>query len=150
MKNAFIHGSLIFQIFIVVMFNCFMTGCGGDEDDVDTLYVDTLYRELVGTYELFRGELTFPDGSEIVLESPNITGRMTISSNRGLTQEIEVDGNSVVLKGSFEILPDEGVIEIDNETVDLISRATYTWDGSIFTTTLDVGTYIEKDFWRKL
>ena len=145
MKNAFIHDLLIFQIFIVVMFNCFMTGCGGDEDDVDTLY-----RELVGTYELFRAELTFSDGSEIVLEPPDITGRMTISSNRRLTQEIEVDGNSVVVKGSFEILLDEGVIEITNETVDLISKPTYTWDGSIFTTTLDAGTFIEKDFWRKL
>jgi hypothetical protein len=122
-----------------------MAGCGEDEADVDTLY-----EELVGTYELFRAELTFSDGSEIVLEPPDINGRMALSSARKMTQELEVYGNSIVLKGTFEIFPDEGVIEIDNETVDLISRATYTWDGSVFTTTLDVGTFIETDFWRKL
>jgi hypothetical protein len=122
-----------------------MAGCGEDEADVDTLY-----EELVGTYELFRAELTFSDGSEIVLEPPDITGSMTISSDRRLTQKVKVYDTLVDVGGPFEIFPDEGVIEIDNETVDLISRATYTWDGSVFTTTLDVGTFIETDFWRKL
>ncbi len=145
MRNACIRGLLIFQLVFIVTLNFFMAGCGEDEDDVDTLY-----EELVGTYELFRAELTFSDGSEIVLEPPDINGRMALSSARKMTQELEVYGNSIVLKGTFEIFPDEGVIEIDNETVDLISRATYTWDGSVFTTTLDVGTFIETDFWRKL
>ena len=145
MRNACIRGLLVFQLVFIVTLNFFMAGCGEDEADVDTLY-----EELVGTYELFRAELTFSDGSEIVLEPPDINGRMALSSARKMTQELEVYGNSIVLKGTFEIFPDEGVIEIDNETVDLISRATYTWDGSVFTTTLDVGTFIETDFWRKL
>ena len=145
MRNVFIYRSLIFQIALVATFSFFVTSCSEEEYDVDVLY-----SELVGTYELFRSELTFPDGDDIVLEPPDISGRMTISSGKKMTQEIEVYDISVVVEGTFEIFPGEGVIEIDNEAVDLISRPTYTWDGSIFTTTLDIGTFIEKDFWRKL
>ena len=85
MRNACIRGLLIFQLVFIVTLNFFMAGCGEDEDDVDTLY-----EELVGTYELFRAELTFSDGSEIVLEPPDITGSMTISSDRRLTQKVKV------------------------------------------------------------
>ena len=145
MRNACIHGLLIFQLVFIVTLNFFMAGCGEDEDDVDTLY-----EELVGTYELFRAELTFSDGSEIVLEPPNITGSMTISSDRRLTQKVKVYDTLVDVGGPFEIFPDEGFIEIDNETIDFVSKPAYTWDGSVFTTTLDTGTIIETDFWRKL
>ena len=145
MRNACIRGWLIFQLVFIVTLNFFMAGCGEDEDDVDILYA-----ELVGTFELFRAEVTFSDGSETVLEPPDITGSMTISSDRRLTQEFKVYDTLVDVGGPFEIFPDEGFIEIDNETIDFVSKPAYTWDGSVFTTTLDIGTLIETDFWRKL
>ena len=146
MKNAFVHGLLIFQIVLIVTFNFFLMGCGGDEAEDD---LDTLYEELIGTYELFRAELTYPDGGDLVLEPPDISGRMTISSNRKMTQNVNVFGMTVVAQGPFELFPDEGVIEINNETVDFISRVSYTWDGSVLKTTIDTGAFIETDFWRK-
>ena len=147
MKSVLMRGLFIFQIVFVVTLNLFMVGCGGDEAEDD---VDTLYEELVGTYELFRAELTFPDGNEVVLEPPDIAGSMTISSDRKITQNIKVYSNTIVAKGTFELFPDENVIEINNEIVDFTSRATYTWDGNVLTTTIDLGTVIETDFWRKL
>lgn len=39
------------------MLTCTMTGCGGDEDNIDRLY-----NELVGDYELMRSIVEYPDG----------------------------------------------------------------------------------------
>ncbi len=146
MKNGFMRNSLIFFLILVGTLNYFMVGCGGDEDD-DT---DTLYKELAGTYQLYRGELTLLDGSKVVLEPPDIAGSMTVSSDRRITQEVEAYGNSLTIKGAFEIFPDEGVIEIDSEAAAIISKPTYTWDGSVFIITINVGAFIQKSFWRKL
>ena len=52
-----------------------MTGCGGDEDDIDRLY-----DELVGDYELMRSMVEYPDGKEpLELKPPDVTGIMTIT-----------------------------------------------------------------------
>ena len=148
MKNRFTRNSLILYIVLLGTFNCFIVGCGGDDDDDDD--TDTLYEELIGTYELFRGELAFLDGSVVALEPPDIAGSMTVSSDRKITQEVEAYGNPLTIKGAFELFPDEGVIEIDTEAVTIVSKPTYTWDGSVFTLTINVGTFIQKSFWRKL
>ena len=50
--------------------------------------------------------------------------------------------------GSFEIFPDEGIIEVRQGVVTI--PLIYTWDGSILTTVLDFGLYFETDYWRKL
>ena len=118
------------------------------EDEVSD--VESLYKELVGTYDLFKAEITYVDQPKLVLEPPKVVGTMTISSDRKITQKLQALGTSVFATGTLEILPDEGVMLIDNEAVDFISKSTYTWDGEILTTTLDTGLYIEKDFWRKL
>ena len=150
MKNRFMHNSLIFYIVFLGTLSCFIAGCAGEDDDDGNNDVDTLYEELVGTYELFRGELAFLDGSAAVLEPPDIAGSMTVSSDRRITQEVEAYGNSLTIKGVFELFPDEGIIEIDSESVTILSKPTYTWDGSVFTITVNVGTFIQKSFWRKL
>lgn len=149
MRNGFMRNSLICCIVFLGTLSCFIAGCGGadDENENDT---DTLYEELAGTYELFRGELTFLDGSAVVLEPPDIAGSMTVSSDRKITQEAKAYGNSLTIKGTFELFPDEGVIEIESEEVVFLSKPTYTWDGSVFTITTNVGTFIQKSFWRKL
>jgi hypothetical protein len=154
--------SFVFYMLITIMLSGLIIGCGGDDDDninvkndVDKLYVDDeddldkLYKELVGTYDLYRAEITYVDQPKRVFEPPEISGTMTISSKQKITQNLEVLGVSISLKGTFEILSDEKTMVIDNEGIDLISKPTYTWDGKNFTTTLDVGTYVEKDFWRK-
>ena len=147
MKNGFTRNSLVFYIILVGTLNCFVAGCDGEDDENG---VNTLYDELVGTYGLFRGELAFLDGSAVVLEPPDIAGNMTVSSDRRITQEVEAYGNSLTIEGTFEMFPDEGVIEIDTKDVTIISKPTYTWDGSVFTMTVNVGTFIQKSFWRKL
>ena len=137
--------NLILTLVIVVMLNGFIAGCGEDEDDDSRLY-----KELIGTYNLYKAEITYVGQPKLLLEPPDIVGSMTISSDQRITQKLQVLGISVSVSGTFEIRPYEGIMLIDNKNSDLISKATYTWDGGILTTTLDVGTYIEKDFWRKL
>lgn len=160
--------SLIFTIAIALLLSAFMTGCGADEDEVDDILyeseaeveisvpyeeeddVESLYKELVGTYELVKSEVTYVDQPKKVFEPPQVTGNMTISSDQEIIQKYQVLGISAFAKGTFEILIDEGIMVIDNELVDLTSKATYTWDGEILTTTANFGLYVEKDFWRKL
>ncbi len=137
--------NFILILVMTMMLNSFMTGCGEDEDDVDRIY-----RELTGTYNLYKAEITYVGQPKLTLEPPDVVGSMTISSDQKITQKLEVLGVPVSVTGTFEIRPDEGVMLIDNETSDIISKPTYTWDGGVLTTTLDVGTFIEKDFWRKL
>lgn len=145
--------SLILTIAIALLLSAFMTGCGADEADVDTLDegeadVDTLYKELVGTYDLLKSEVTFVDQSKLVLEPPKFAGTMTISSDQRITQTFEGQVGYGSRTGTFEILPDEGVIVIKDDDVTL--RATYTWDGTILTITINVPDHVEKIFWRKL
>ena len=132
-----------FFILIALILSFFMIGCGADEDEVDNLYNDW-----VGTYDFFKAEVTYVNQPKLVLEPPQVVGTMTISSDQKITQNIFVSGVSVSVSGTFEIRPDEKLLLIDNDQSDLISKLTYTWDGEILTT-VDVGTYIEKDFWRK-
>ena len=146
--------SLIFTIAITLLLSVFMTGCSEDEADVDTLDetdVESLYKELVGTYDLFKSEVS-EDGAKLVVEPPKVAGTMTISSDQKITMKLQVLETSGFTTGSFEIRPDEGVMSIDYETVDVISKATfaYTWDGEILTITVDAGTYVGTHFWRKL
>ena len=160
---------LIFCFTIALTFISFITGCGEDDvndiskpsdsdiskpSDIESLQDDqndleSLYKELVGEYDLFKAEITHDGKPKEILEPPTVSGTMTITSNQKITQDLEVDRVSVTLTGTFEILPDERVVLIDNEGSAIISKATYTWNGKIFTTTLDAGTFIEKDFWRK-
>lgn len=50
--------------------------------------IKSLYKELVGTYELFKSEVTYVDDqSELVLEPPEFAGTMTISSDQRITQK---------------------------------------------------------------
>ena len=137
---------LLFNIGVVLICNFLIIGCGADEGDE----TEDLYKELVGTYNLFKAELTYPNQPMLVLVPPDISGTMTISSDQKLTQTLSVFGITVSIGGTFEIRPDEKVLVIDNDTTDLISKPTYTWDGSVLTTTLDTGAFLEKDFWRKL
>ena len=70
--------SLILTIIITLLLNAFMAGCGEDETDVDTLYegeddVESLYKELVGTYDLFKSEVS-EDGVKLVAEPPKVAG----------------------------------------------------------------------------
>ena len=143
MKRADVYRLLTVLIANIMFSAIFMAGCGDDEDDNANLY-----EELVGNYELIRAEITYEDGSESVVKPPEVTGRMTISSDRKITQEYELYNTPVNATGTFEIHQDKEIIEINQG--DLIVSLTYTWDGSVLTTTVDIGTYIEKDFWRKL
>ena len=148
---------------LLLILSVFLTGCGADENTVDSLTtaednaednvednVESLYKELVGTYDLFKGEVTYVDQPKLVLVPPQVSGTMTISSDQKISQKIKVSGVSVFLSGTLEILVDEKLLLVDNDQTDVISKLTYTWDGEILTTVIDVGTYIEKDFWRKL
>ena len=146
--------SLILTIVITLLLSALMTGCGEDEDDVDTLYegeddVESLYKELVGTYDLLKSEVS-EDGAKLVVEPPKVAGTMTISSDQKIIQKLQVLEVSGFATGSFEIFLDERVMLIDFETVDIISKVTYTWDGEILTMAVDAGTYVGKHFWRKL
>ncbi len=141
-------------ITLLLILSISLTGCGGDENIIDSRNpaedsVERLYKELVGTYDLFKAEVTYVNQPKLVLEPPKIAGTMTISSDQKITQDISVSGVSVSVSGIFEIRPDEKLLLIDNDQSDLISKLTYTWDGEILTTIVDVGTYVEKDFWRK-
>ena len=141
-------------ITLLLILSTFLTGCGEDESIIDSLNpaedsVEGLYKELVGTYDLFKAEVTYVNQPKRVLEHPQITGTMTISSDQKIAQKINVSGISVFVSGTFEIFVDKKLLSIDNDQTDLISKLTYTWDGEVLTTTIDVGTYIEKDFWRK-
>ena len=141
-------------ITLLLILSIFLTGCGGDESIIDSLNpaedsVERLYKELVGTYDLFKAEVTYVNQPKLVFAPPKIAGTMTISSDQEITQDISVSGVSVSVSGTFEIRPDEKLLLIDNDQSDLISKLTYTWDGEILTTIVDVGTYVEKDFWRK-
>ena len=128
---------------VLLLCGLVVLGCGRAEES------DT--EELVGTYNLFKAEVKFVDQPMQVLVPPTISGTMTISSDQTITQTITVYGTTVYIEGTFEILEDENVMLVDNETSDLISKITYTYTGDgILTTTVDVGTYIEKDFWQKL
>ena len=49
--------SLIFSIVLVIAFSPWMVGCGMDDEDE----TEDLYTELVGTYNLFKAELTYPN-----------------------------------------------------------------------------------------
>ena len=138
--------SLRFCLFLFIVFSGWLTSCGVDLDDER----DSLYDELVGTYNLFKAELTYPNQPLLVLTPPQISGTMTISSNQRLTQTISMFGTVVSASGTFEIREDENLLIIDNDTSDLISKSIYTWNGSVLTTTLDVGAFVERDFWRKL
>ena len=142
-------------IILLLILSIFLTGCGREESIIDILNpaedsVERLYNDLVGTYDLFKAEVTYVNQPKLVLEPPQISGTMTISSDQKIAQEINVPGVSVSVTGTFEILVEEKLLLIDNDQVDLISKILYTWDGEVLTTTIDVGTYIEKDFWRKL
>ncbi len=145
--------SLILTIAITLLLSAFMVGCGEDEADVDTLDetdVQSLYKELVGTYDLFKLEGS-ADGVKLVLEPPSIAGTMTISSDQKITRKFKVLESSNFIRVSFEILLDEGVMSImsiDFETEEVISK--YTWDGEILTMTVDDGTTVGTQFWRKL
>lgn len=149
--------SLILTIAIALLLNAFMVGCGEDEVDIDTLDetdVESLYKELVGTYDLFKSEAS-EDGVKLVVEPPKIAGTMTLSSDQKIIQKLQVLEVSGFSTGSFEIFPNEEVMLIDFETadfetVDIISRATYTWDGEILTMTVDAGTQVGTQFWRKV
>ena len=145
--------SLILTIAIALLLSTFMTGCGTDAEDVNSLHegednVESLYKELVGTYDLFKAEITYVGQPKLILEPPKVVGSMAISSNQKITQKLQVLGTAVFITNTFEILPDEGVMLLKNE--DVTAKATYTWDGEILTTTVDTGLYVEKDFWRKL
>ena len=163
MKSTIIHGFLVFLIANIVMLTGFMTGCGGDEvleeDDTSSLSgemtggdkddTDRLYEELVGEYELIRSIVKYADGGETLeLKPPEATGIMTITLNRRIKQEVEVQGRQAIAEGTFEIFPDEGIIEVRHGVVTV--PIIYTWDGSILTTALDFGLYFETDYWRKL
>lgn len=140
-----------FSIALTVILSSLIIGCGGDDDiELETQSeLDLLYEELVGTYDLFRAEVTFVGQEKQVLEPPTATGTMTISSDKRIVQNLVVNGIAISVSGTFEIRPDEGIMLIDNAESDLISKPTYTWDGEILTTELDAGTFVEKDFWRK-
>ena len=135
-----------------VLLAMLLTSCGSDdrvlsgEDELEKLY-----RELTGTYDLYRVELTVAGETEtVIFEPPEIEGTMAISADQRIVQSVEVEGfSSASLRGTFEIHLDEGLMLIDNEGIDLISKATYTWDGTVLITTLDVGAFVERDFWRK-
>ncbi len=158
--------SVILTIAITLLLSAFMAGCGEDEADIDTrgedkvdvdtpgedkVDVESLYKELVGTYDLLMTVLT-TDGAKLVAEPPNVAGTMTISSDKKVTMKFQVFDSSEFITGSFEILPDEGVMLIDVEAGDLNPKATYTytWDGKILTTAVGAGADVGKHFWRKL
>ena len=137
--------NFILTLVMTITLSSFMTGCGEDENDVDRIY-----RELTGTYNLYKAEITYFGQPKLTFEPPDVVGSMTISSDQKITQKLQVLGVPISVTGTFEIRPDEEIMLIDNETSDIISKPTYTWDGSVLITTLDTGTFIEKDFWRKL
>lgn len=102
-------------LIVIVMLNCFNTGCGIDEaveDETENSYegmgggaeddTDRLYEELDGEYELVRSIVKYADGGETLHLKPlEVTGIMTITLNRQLRQEVEVQGNRVIAEGSF-------------------------------------------------
>ena len=126
---------------------CFI-GCGGDETD-NEVEVESLYKELIGTYELVKLELT-GDGIHSVVESPSVTATMTISSDQEIAIKMQLFEDSTFTRGTFEILLDEGVMSIDDETLNSKATAAYTWDGEILTMSFDFEDYVGTQFWRKV
>ena len=143
MKNKLKHSIHILLILTIVGF---IAGCGGDEE-VDEL--EKLYSDLVGTYELFKAEVTFVGEPKQIFEPPDIEGTMTITSDQRIIQEVKISDISLSISGSFEIILEESKMIIDNDNIAFDSEATYTWDGVNLITTLDVGTFIETDYWRQ-
>ena len=122
---------------------------GESSDPEDAADVESVYKELVGTYELFKSEVTYVDDqSELVLEPPKFAGTMTISSDQRITQKFGGEIGFGSRTGTFEILTDEGVLLIKDG--DVTVRATYTWDGTVLTITINAPDHVEKIFWRKL
>ena len=133
------------KILLVLTIVGFIASCGGD-DEVDEL--DELYSELVGTYDLFRAEVTFVNEPSQIFEPPDAEGTITITSDRRIIQDIVFFGESVSIKSSFEINLDESKLIINTDGIDLVSESIFTWNGDILITT-DIGIFTEKDFWRK-
>ena len=147
----------IFSIGIVLLVSGLLISCGQDTDGTEKLNIistesatDKLYKELVGSYNLFKAELTYTDQPTRVLVPPDISGQMTITSDQKMIQTVVVFGTGLSVSGTFEIRPDEKTLLIDNDNSDIISKTAYTWNGAVLTTTLDTGAFVEKDYWRKL
>lgn len=124
-----------------------IVGCGKKEAVGDG---QTELSKLVGDYELFRSEITFVGQPKMDLLPPDTTGEMTISSNRKIVQSMVVKGTRVNVSGTFTLNLDDRMIMIDNDQTDIISKLKYEWDGNMLVTSIDVGTYFEKDFWKKM
>lgn len=141
----------IIKILSVLTIITLIAGCGADDDNelTEEEKLEQLYSELVGTYSLIKSEVTFTNQPTQTFVPPEAEGTMTITSDQRITQEFEVFGIRISLKGSFEINIEESILIIDNDDLDLDSIPIYTWDGETLTTTLDAGTFVEKDFWRK-
>lgn len=123
------------------------SGCGKSENSRSET---SELKRLSGTYELVRSEVTFVGQPMMELLPPETTGEMTISAERIITQDMTVKGIEVSIKGSFELNLDDQMMMVDNDHMDLISKVKYMWEGGLLVTSVNTGTYFEKDFWRKL
>lgn len=144
--NPDVNGDRTVNILDLVLVAQYLGESIDPEDETD---VESLYKELVGTYELFKSEVTYVDDqSELVLEPPKFAGTMTISSDQRITQKFGGQIGFGSRTGTFEILTDEGVLLIKDG--DVTVRSTYTWDGTVLTITINAPDHVEKIFWRKL
>lgn len=125
-----------------------LTGCGDDPTATEPL--ETELERLIGEYTLIRVDITVEAATQ-TLRPPEVTGTMTISPDKKISQTVSIEGTTITLTGTFELELDEdrNRILIDNDHADIISQAAYRWDGNVLMTTVDTGAFIETDYWEK-
>ncbi len=164
----------IVSIIVVIVLSLFGISCGTDSDDqkvdLQENELDTLYKELTGTYVLNKIELLLPENPEYEPDSENpfistdIEGTMVITADQVMKQRTKVADSDIFdllnLELSFDILIDEQVFvltEVSEEFQSAAIRMKYTWDGEVLKLTfvLQEYTYFEptyfhfNQYWQK-
>lgn len=103
-----------------------------------------------GSYTLQSFHVLFDTGQELTSENADsFSGTMTIGLDGYCVQDIEVNGEPIIVSGTFIIMDEETVL-ITSETTSY--TAEYTYNGTILTTTVSsgaVGPFTETDVWEK-
>ena len=149
----------IISIIVVIVLSLFGISCGTDSDDqkvdLPENELDTLYKELTGTYVLNKIELILPENPEFEpdpeedLVRSDIEGAMVITADQVMkqrTEQFDTDFSDLLNSDlSFHILIDEQVFvlsEVTEEFQSIALKMKYTWDGEVLKLSLVLQEYI--------
>lgn len=149
----------IISIIVVIVLSLFGISCGTDSDDqkvdLPENELDTLYKELTGTYVLNKVELLLPENHEYdpdtenPLVSTDVEGTMVITADQVMkqrTEQFDTDFSDLLNSDlSFNILIDEQVFvlsEVTEEFQSIALKMKYTWDGEVLKLSLVLQEYI--------